>query len=269
MGIAIQSLDTRHEHFSFHAVEGVAYGVSAPGERADRLKKWDLAESMQLQTFRYDRPVGRAQVDTFVRDFFNDPSVRERLPVSAGRGRWTHLPAPVEAVRMAEIAVTRVRMDMFEKLYEAGIAKRDAAGYISKCLDTPLADGLIASDRLRLALCDESSDEYALFTAAERDELLFRTLRHLAVGGGLCQYEDAIDGLLDSAKAMYRDMVRVHKAGGSGQPEVGSWTYRIDGLDSPSGGALWPRASPYNLCYLTIDPLRRHATVWYNAYLPL
>jgi hypothetical protein len=131
-------------------------------------------------------------------------------------------------------------------------------------------NGLIASDRLRLALGDPSADDYALFSADERAELLFRALYHLCVGGGLCQYEDRIDGLLDSAKAVYRDLVRVHKDGATGQLAVSSWTYRIDALDSAAGGApLWPRDSPYNFCYASVDPVRRRVTVWSNAFLPM
>lgn len=256
------------ERFTFHPVEGEAYGLRAPGERAERLRRWDLADSMVLATYRYDQPLGRAQIDEFLRDFFNAPAVRETLAVCAGRGRWARLPAPVDAVRMAEVPVTRVRMDLFDRLYEAGVAQREG-GHLAKCYDTPLADGLLASDRLRLALCDESADDYALFSADERAELLFRALYHLCVGGGLCQYEDRIDGLLDSAKAVYRDLVRVHKDGATGQLAVSSWTYRIDALDSAAGGALWPRESPYNFCYASVDPVRRRVTVWSNAFLPM
>ncbi|KAJ1636176.1 hypothetical protein T492DRAFT_961007 [Pavlovales sp. CCMP2436] len=258
--------DAHRERFVFHPVDA-EFAVRTPGERADRLRKWDCTDSMVLCTFCYDKPLNRAEVECFTTDLFNDPHVREALPVCAGRARWTQLPAPVAAVRMAEISVTRVRMDLFDRIFDAGIARREG-GYLAKCLDTPLADGLIASDRLRLMLLDDESDEYALYSAAERDELLFRALLHLAVGGGICQYEDGIDALLDSAKALYRDLVRVHK-NGAGQLEVGSWTYRIDALESPKGGGLWPRESPHNFCYLAIDPVRRHAVLWSNAYLPL
>jgi hypothetical protein len=261
-----EDAQAHREQFVFHPVDG-EFAVRAPGEKADRLKKWDLADSMVLRTFRYDKPLNRAEVELFVLDMLNDPRVREALPVCAGRARWAQLPAPVTAVRMVEIPVTRVRMDLFDRIFDAGIARREG-GYLAKCLDVPLADGLIASDRLRLMLLDGESDDYALYSAAERDELLFLVLRHLSVGGGLCQYEDGIDALLDSVKSLYRDLVRVHK-NGAGQLEVSSWTYRIAALESPAGGGLWPRESPHNFCYLTVDPVRRHAVLWSNAYLPL
>lgn len=256
----------RRAAFAFKPV-AAQHALSAPGERADRLKKWDLAETMVLASFSYDQLLRRADVEPFVRDFFNDPAVREALPVCAGRGAWARLPAPVEAVRMAQIPTTRVRMDLFDRLYDAGIARREC-GSLAKCLDVALPDGLIASDRLRLALLDESSEEHALFSAAERDELLLRAFRHLAVGGGLCQHDDEVGGLLDSARAAYRDLVRVHK-GAQGQLEVGSWTYRIDALDAPGGGGLWPRASPHNFAYLSVDHARRHVTFWSAAFLPI
>ncbi|KAG8458034.1 hypothetical protein KFE25_007241 [Diacronema lutheri] len=255
------------EPFAFHPVDGVAYGLRAPGERAERLKKWDLIDSMVLATFRYDRQLGRADVEHFVTDFFNDARVRAALPVCTGRGRWGTLPAPVTAVRMAQVPATRVRMDLFDRLFEAGVARRET-GDVAKCFDTPLADGVLASDRLRLALLDEGSDEYALFSVAERDELLFRILRHLAVGGGLCQYDDSINAVLDSVKSAYRDLVRVHKSA-QGQLEVSSWTYRVDALEAAAGGDLWPRASPHNFAYVSVDHARRHVTFWSNAFLPL
>ena len=90
---------------------------------------------------------------------------------------------------MAQIPATRARMDLFDRLFDAGVARRRKVLWHA------------ASDRLRLALLDKGSDEYALFWPAERDELLFRALRHLAVGGGLCQYDDSVTAVLDSAKA--------------------------------------------------------------------
>lgn len=258
--------EARREVFTFQPLDS-PHGLNSLGERADRLKKWDMIDAMVLRSYRFDQPLRRADVEAFIHDFFNDPAVRASLPVCAGRGAWTRLPVPVEGVRMAQVSTTRVRMDLFDRLFDAGVARREG-GSLAKCLDSPLADGLYASDRLRLALLDEASEEYALYSSAERDELLFRALRHLAVGGGLCQFDDEITGLLDSAKAVYRDLVRVHK-NGQGQLEVSSWTYRIDGLDTPSGGGLWPRESPYNFAYLSVDHARRHVTFWSGAFLPL
>lgn len=53
----------------------------------------------------------------------------------------------------------------------------------------------------------EESEHYSAYSAEERDEFLFRLLRHLALGGALCQYEDTIAPYLDAARTLYKQLV--------------------------------------------------------------
>lgn len=270
-GVPGEPVDTGGSRFTFHALPATEFHVQQGGAALERLKKWDLSGTMVLRAFRFDQQLQRAQIDAFMLDLFNDPNVAAALPVCTGRGAWGPLGRPVSAVRKSEVPTTAVRTDLFDRLYEHGIAARPRAGeeeggYIAKCLDQPLADGLVASDRLRLLLCDEGSDEWGLYAEGERAELLFRCLRHVCVGGGLCQYEDRLGPLLDATKALYRDLVRVRKNGSTGQLEVGSWTYALHGAD---GTQLWARESPHNFWYVSVDPLKRHVVVCANTYIPM
>ena len=77
-------------------------------------------------------------------------------------------------------------------------------------------------------LLQEESDNYNMYTSGEREELLFRLFKHLALGGPVnqvrsasinhpCninifsvhpQYEDTIQPYLDTAKLLYKELLR-------------------------------------------------------------
>lgn len=57
-------------------------------------------------------------------------------------------------------------------------------------------------------LLNESSDLYPLYSRAERRELLFRLLLHLALGGQWCQYEDFILPYVDMAVRFYKALLK-------------------------------------------------------------
>ena len=39
--------------------------------------------------------------------------------------------------------------------------------------------------------------------------------------------------------------------------------------DNGSSASLFPRPSPHNFCYVSVDPIARHVKVWYSAYFPM
>jgi hypothetical protein len=159
-----------------------------------------------------------------------------------------------------------VRLDFFDRLEseEVGIVR---AGYIAKCLDVVCGEMVIASDKLRLMLLDETSEEWEVFSAQERGELIFHILARLAIGGGLNQYEDQIEPYLTMTRAMYKDLVAVQKDG-AGRLHVRSIALNVLSA-SGSENALFPSASKHNFCYVTIDPLQRHVRYWYSAYFSM
>lgn len=259
-----EAADTGGARFTFHPLPAQRVHLLDGRERRDRLERWDMSASSAIVTLRFDQRLDRAQMGAFLEDLFNDRRAAEVLHMPAGRGARHPLARPVAGVEWQLVPASLTRMDVFDRLYDAGIARRD--GPLAKCIDTPVPGGILASDRLRVALLDEASEDYGLFSPADRAELLVRAFRHLAVGGGLCQYDDSVADLLDSTKAVYRDLVRVHRRDDSGALEVRSLVVQVLGV---AGQSLWPRPSPHNFCYVAVDPLHRHATIWYGAFTPL
>ncbi len=57
-------------------------------------------------------------------------------------------------------------------------------------------------------LFEEDSDNYHIISPSDRQEFLFRLFKHMVLGGELCQYEDVIDPYIETAKMMYKELVR-------------------------------------------------------------
>ncbi len=49
---------------------------------------------------------------------------------------------------------------------------------------------------------------YEEFDDDERDEFLFRVLKALVVGGGMCQFDDKFDTYAEMTKHLYKDLIR-------------------------------------------------------------
>ena len=54
----------------------------------------------------------------------------------------------------------------------------------------------------------EESDYYSIFSNSERQEFLFLLFKHLCLGGAVCQYEDNVQPYLDTAKSLYKELIR-------------------------------------------------------------
>jgi len=236
------------------------------GDTRDFLKRWNLEPFMQAQGFRFDQAFSPEQTDAFLLDFFSSEVVQGAAPVCTGKGgQWGALGAVAgpAALKYERLATTVLRLDFFDRLKEAGIVR---AGDIMKCLDEPCGE-ILVSDRLRKLLLDESSEEWELFSAAERKELIFQVMRRLAIGGGMNQYSDEMEPYLNLTRSLYKDLVAVQKSSAGGL-QVRSLTFAVHGVDGGSA-SLFPRPSPHNFCYVSIDPVARHVKVWYAAWFPM
>jgi len=49
---------------------------------------------------------------------------------------------------------------------------------------------------------------YKLIPEADHKEFLFRLFKHLCLGGQWCQYEDNIKPYINTAKILYKDIIR-------------------------------------------------------------
>ena len=75
-------------------------------------------------------------------------------------------------------------MDFFDRLMTNQVVRE--SGNIRKCFDEVCGDFII-SDELRKLLLLEDSDNYCIYSDEEREEFLFRMLKHLALGGPVNQ----------------------------------------------------------------------------------
>mmetsp|Transcript_5679 Transcript_5679/g.12356 ORF Transcript_5679/g.12356 Transcript_5679/m.12356 type:complete len:259 (-) Transcript_5679:155-931(-) len=247
--------------FSFHPLHPLA---SLHTSRAkELLNKWNLDVHGRSYVFRFDQHFTQGQSQAFLNDFFNDPQVQESLPVCKGRGDWGPL-GKVGAIQVERLRTSELRLDFFDRLESCGVARN---GSIAKCFDVQCGE-VLASDKLRLMLLDESAEEWEVFSASERKELLFHLLRRFAVGGGLNQYEEVMAPYLEMCKAVYKELLAVQKDPASGQLQVRSLVFNV--MDATGSSAkLFPRNSAHNFCYISIDPLQRHVKAWYNAWFPM
>ena len=261
---------------SEHHVEGESSFTFTPLDRPfasmqsqsakDYLRKWNLEPSCQLKSFRFDKPFSPDAVNEFLLDFFNSSAVQQMAPVCVGSNQWSTLgTVKPGAVKHTRIPTTVLRLDFFDRFRDAGIIRGDG-GDVAKCLDEQVGE-ILVSDKLRKMFLDESSEEWELFDELERSELIFRIMKAFAVGGGMNQYEDQIEPYLNLTKALYKDLVSVHKTA-AGTLQIGSLTFEISAV-AGSSASLFPRPSTNNFCYVTVDPAARHAKIFYGAFLPM
>lgn len=246
--------------FTFAPLKASLPSLADPAA-TDSLRKWNLEPFMRSASFRFDQAFTSEQADAFLLDFFSSAAFGD---VCTAPGKWAPLGrVTVGAVRHQRMPTTVLRLDFFDRLKEAGIVR---AGDIAKCLDVQCGDVLV-SDRLRKLLLDDGSEEWELFSEAERKELIFHVLQRLAVGGGMNQYDDAIEPYLQLTRAIYKDLVTVNKSAG-GTLQVSSLTFLIDSVRGENA-QLFPRQSPHNFCYVCVDPIARHVKLWYAAWWPM
>eukprot|EP01137_Pigoraptor_chileana_P013944 Opistho-2@68024 len=233
-------------------------------ERKELLQKWYMLHSMKYWKFCFDEHFQTYQMDTFIKDFFSDPVVQHTLRVMSSGGSWASLCPNPKSIAKEDVPCTLTSMDFFDRLSESGVVRE--TGQIVKCFDEPHLTFTI-SDELRKMLLISDSDNYSMYSASERSEFLFRIFSHVCLGGAICQFEDEVEPYLDTAKLLYKDLVAVQKDTVSGLLSVRSSVVSITEIE---GTELYPRAdNPQNFFYLIVDPVKRHVTVWYNAWCDL
>ncbi|KAJ9528248.1 hypothetical protein QJQ45_014231, partial [Haematococcus lacustris] len=298
------------------------------------LEKWDMRKSSRVCVFRYTKYYHRLAGQELLLDLFNDPSSQEHLQVMLRDSSWRNLSGEkVLEVEAARVPCSATRMDLFDKVTEPDqgaepLLVRGPGGELVKRMDD-VRDGFQASwlggpktgegggegegrctcmqiqDNLREMLLCEESENAELYSAAEKDEFLWRLFEHLSLGGPCCQYEDKIAPYLDTTKELYKELVTVcfsshlgcdvtkfdfrchrwvvvcstacmpcarrvqRKSGDSDAIEIVSTVFSIKSFKTESGTlALFPRPSRNSFCYVTIDPMRRLVKMWYHAHLP-
>ena len=128
-----------------------------------------------------------------------------------------------------------VNMSFFDFLEKADITMK--GGYIKKELDE-YVEGVQLGDRLRYAFLHEESEYYCNVQEDRiQNEFIWHLLKHIALGGSMCQFEENINVYLDQIKLLYKDLITVGKDPDSGEIKVFSHAYKIDSIE---GTVLYP-----------------------------
>ena len=275
--ISISSSSTTDEHeetgtFQFTAVEASAFPLQKEREHKDLTQKWGLDRCCEYRTFRFDERFTVAKLDAFCRDFFHDANVQSTLRTASKsgemmRGGLQGTTTPPNMSSCCSLVATRtVRMDLFNKIKEEGLANGET-GRLRGCMPE-LYDGVEADTLVRDMLINEDSEHYLLYDEEERDEFLFRIFKHMVVGGGMCQADEYIEPYLTMTRQLYKSLVKVRKVQRETGPkvEVTSNVISIQATPKQIPG-LFPKDSDYNFCYLIVDASTRKVTVWYNAWV--
>ncbi|XP_078740784.1 cilia- and flagella-associated protein 300 [Lampetra fluviatilis] len=106
-----------------------------------------------------------------------------------------------------------------------------------------------------------------VYSPVERDEFLFRVLRHVALGGQLSQHDGEMAPYLVLTRHLYRLMLSVHKDPRSGQLRITSHVYKTSAFDA-QGRCVYPGATrhPQTFSYLVVDPDRRVVRLLHHSY---
>lgn len=118
----------------------------------------------------------------------------------------------------------------------------------------------------------EEFPSYEIFNREDRKEFIFQIFKSICLGGRVCQYEDSIHAYLETTKKLYKDLVRyfiftnksVVKDSSTQKLKVVSMVFKINSVLS-SISPLFPVEHPQNFCFVSIDPVKRRATVYYHG----
>ncbi len=235
------SLRPRHSHpkkFSSFSSNGLSFLFFPPlPKHRDRR---GMKENLKLARFRFDQEFKQVNMDDFLKDFFNSPTVRSSLVPALS----SFSPA-VKDVKFTLLDSKVTSMDFFDPLQKFGITA--ANGYIKKCMEE-YVNGTEVSDKLRFVvfwfpkrdfkqtkhrktILIEDSEEFTTFTEKERNEFIFHLFSRLCIGGAVCQYEDYVTDYLNATKELYKDLVNVVKDPASGELLVTTLALHINSID--------------------------------------
>ena len=252
----------RHEwKFAFVPKE---YETLSSAEHANLTKKWDMDGGAQVVTFSFDVCFKKPMADDFLQAFFNSPEVRSVLRFRDETGYMANLgKTSVKTVRYEALRCSKVRMDCFDKLVDAGIVREN--GTCQKMMDQFLPGGVTVADQMRnLFMNEEESEHRGLFSDDDKAEFLHHIMWRCVSGGAMCQYEDDFGVYKAAAKGIYKDLVSVQRAA-TGGIEAINHVYHVKDV-SPL--ELHGRADygNHNFCYLSINPLLRQVHYWYGSF---
>ncbi|EAY20714.1 hypothetical protein TVAG_390970 [Trichomonas vaginalis G3] len=182
------------ERWEFTELDDNGFKTWADKEKMKLInEKWGL-NGIKARTFSYN---GELPVpfnpETFFKSFLNTKGIGSE---------------EVKEVDVEPLSAISIGNKFWKKLWTPpnNICRNATGHYINKCPDHHV-HGMWLSDCLQVALLDEDSEEYEVFTPEDRRELLFHVIKLLVLGGEICQYEDEWDTYEPVITSLYRDLI--------------------------------------------------------------
>jgi cilia- and flagella-associated protein 300 len=118
----------------------------------------------------------------------------------------------------------------------------------------PAVEDIEIVDQLREVLVVEESDNYCIYSEADRSELLFALFQLVAIGGHLNQYEDYLGPYRDATRELYKLLVNVRKDPSNDQMFVDTQCYSIKAID---GKPVFPEDHPQHRYMVIVQPFTK------------
>ncbi|CAK4519528.1 unnamed protein product [Aphanomyces euteiches] len=220
----------------------------------------NLDQHGRVKRFRVRGKFDPADETSFLRAFFESPEVRAELPFPSS------MPPSIESMSFRKLKTSVLSMAFFEKL-EDNPQIVSKSGYIRKCYDDVYNDCTV-SDCLRDMVVNPDSEHASLFSSAEQDEAVFQIFKRLVIGGAMSQPDDNLEPYLSMTKQVYKALVSVRKEADSKALQVYSPVYIFTDDDSSNQPQFFPTSSPFNACFLAVDPKKHAVLCWYAPFVP-
>ncbi|ETV94094.1 hypothetical protein H310_12112 [Aphanomyces invadans] len=270
---------TAHDEGARYTFESIPVKTSPweTGEMKLKLMQWNLDQHGGVKRFRMRGKFDPANATAFLRAFFESKSVRASVPFPST------VPSTLDDLSFRKLKTNVLSMEFFNKL-EASPAIVSSGGVLRRCMDE-VYDDCTVNDSLRDMVVNPLSDHAGFFSASEQDEAIFQVFKRLVIGGAMAQHDETLQPYLNMTKLVYKALVSVQKKSTTDDAKaptplaVMSHVYLLhtpgsnDGHNnqdvSKSTRQLFPKPdSPYNACFVSIDPHNFTVLCWYAPFVP-
>ncbi|CAB1099951.1 unnamed protein product [Ectocarpus sp. CCAP 1310/34] len=228
-------LPSARVHYDFRLTRESGDSFFGQKDIKENLRQWGIEDTLTLTQVQFCPTFMVHEETTFLRQlltFIVDNPAKPRMEHMMRSTKTS-----VESVQWERLKCTAMSMDFFNCLIDKGDKEEESkyqgerivskSGNIRGCFPD-VFDGVTVSDKLRELLVNPDSENADAFSPAQQEELLFHVFRVLAVGGGVCQPDDSLEPYTKAAKALYKDLVSVHKNASTGKLEIAaSKVYRV------------------------------------------
>lgn len=226
-------------------------------EAKTRILRWGMEDHLKVIRFKFSGRFRNENATDFLSELFRSPEAGA-LATSMGS---LSVPA-TSTLAVDKLACTVLNMGFFDVLVSEDLMGEN--GYIKKCM-TERFDSVDVDNLILDMLLNPESENGAVFTSEQKKEFIFHLFATFMVGGVMHQRDDYCNEYLETVRALYKELLTVHKSNRTGKIEVSSQVYRVLGGE---GCSIFPHDSAHNRCYVVVDAVKKYATVIYLPWMP-